>query len=228
MKRLSIISVLILIIIFQSDLTLSGQERLIRGVVTAFDSIPLIGATIRVKSTKEVVLSDTMGLFYLWCNNNDRLLVSANGFNSRKVRLDSTVKYVMVNLRLKPGDKNIEHAVGYGHVSDKDKLSSVSSLDDDNMDFSAYKNMYDLINGKFPGVQIINGEIMIRGRTSFLAGNAALIIIDGIQSNESTLFDISPDEVQKISILKDSSAAIYGSRGANGVVLVETKKGKSE
>ena len=84
--------------------------------------------------------------------------------------------------------------------------------------------MHDLISGRFAGVQIINNEIIIRGRSTFIASNAALIIIDGIQSTEEYLFDLPPQDVQSINILKDGSAAIYGSRGANGVVLVETKR----
>ncbi len=215
---------LIVITLFLSIPPIFGQERMIRGVVTTFDSIPLINATIQVKSTKLVIQSDTMGLFTVWCNSKDKLKVSAYGFLNQNVKLDSTVRYVLVNLRLKSGERNIEHAVGYGHVKDRDKLYAISSQNTNDHDFSNYRTMHDLISGRFAGVQIINNEIIIRGRSTFIASNAALIIIDGIQSTEEYLFDLPPQDVQSINILKDGSAAIYGSRGANGVVLVETKR----
>lgn len=207
-----------------SNSSVFGQEKMIRGVVTTFDSIPLIGATIKVKSTQQEVLSDTMGLFTVWCNPDDRLRVSANGFVGQRVKLNSTTKYALVNLSLKSGDKNREYAMGYMHVKNKDKLFAISSWASDQNDFSNYRTMYSLINANFSGVKIANGEIIIRGETTYSsAGSAALIIIDGIQSDEETLFDLNPKDVQSVNIMKDASAAIYGSRGANGVVIVETK-----
>ena len=85
--------------------------------------------------------------------------------------------------------------------------------------------MYDVIRGRFAGVQIINGEIIIRGINSINSSNAALIIVDGIPSDGSILNTIPPVQVKSINIIKDGSSAIYGSRGSNGVVLIETKRG---
>ena len=216
---------LIAITLFLSGSLLLGQERRIEGAVTTFDSIPLIGATIKVKSTQQEVLSDTLGLFTVLCNPEDRLHVTANGFISQRVKVDGVTKNVLVNLRLKSGEKNREYAVGYGHVKDKDKLYAIASLEDgDHYDFSNYRTMHDLINGKLSGVSIVNNEIVVRGMSTYsAAGSAALIIIDGVPSNEGVLFDILPRDVQSIDVLKDGSAAIWGSRGANGVLIVKTK-----
>ena len=223
MKKYIVLS-LLLFFVFQSNPPLFGQERIVHGQVTTFDSIPLIKASIMVKSTKKVVLSDTAGLFTVQCSTRDQLKVTANGFLNQKVKLDSNTKVVLVNLTLKIGEKNREYAIGYGHVSDRDKLYAMSELNTDNHDFSNYRTMYDLINGKFSGVQIISGEIIIRGRSTFTSSNAALIVIDGITTDYQRLWDLPPSEVQSINILKDASSAIYGSRGANGVVLIETKR----
>lgn len=225
MKKSILFLILIATSLFLSGPSLYGQERMIKGVVTTFDSILLIGAKIKVKSTQQEILSDSVGLFSVMCKPEDRLHVSANGFISQRVKLYSTANYVMVNLSLKSGERNREYAIGYGHVKEKDKLYAISSMeDDDHFDFSNYRTMYDLINGKLSGVKIVNNEIIIRGRTTMShASPAALIIIDDVPSNEETLFDILPRYVQRIDVLKDGSAAIYGSRGANGVVIVETK-----
>lgn len=202
-----------------------AQEKVISGTITTFDSIPLIGATVKVLSTKHTVLTDTLGNFLVGCNYEDKLKVSARGFYDQKVKLSSKIKFAAINLKMKPGAKNREYAIGYGSVTDRDKLNAVASLNTGDVDFSQYSNMYDLIRGRFAGVQIMNGEIIIRGINSINSSSAALIVVDGITSNNGILNSIPPAQVKSINIIKDGSSAIYGSRGANGVVLIETKRG---
>jgi len=203
----------------------TAQDRVIHGVVTTFDSIPLIDAEIQVRSTNQTVLTDTLGRFSVAVNSKDRLKVSANGFFNQKVKLEEKTKVVAVNLKLKPGDKNREYAIGYGHVSDRDKLNALASLNSNDMDFSQYSNIYELIKGRFAGVQVVNGEIIIRGINSINSSSAALIVVDGVPVDGSALSSIPPIQVKSINVIKDGSSAIYGSRGANGVVLIETKRG---
>ena len=224
MENLNLFSIGVVIFLLVS-VAGNSQEKLMYGRVFTFDSIPLINASVKVKSTKQVVTTDTLGNFYVTCLPDDVLMVSANGFISDKVKLKPNTKLALVNLKLKPGEKNREIAIGYGHVKDSDKLNAVSNLNSDDMDFSQYSNMIDLIRGRFPGVQVVNGEIVIRGLNSINSGTSALIVVDGVTSNSSILKSIPPVQVKSINIIKDGSAAIYGSRGANGVVLIETKKG---
>ncbi len=202
-----------------------AQERLMNGRVFTFDSIPLINANVEVKSTKQVVTTDTLGNFYVSCLPKDVLKVSASGFNTEKVKVKPNTKLALVNLNLKPGEKNREIAIGYGHVKDSEKLNAVANLNSGDMDFSQYSNMYELIRGRFAGVQIVNGEIIIRGQSSINSSSAALIVVDGVPTSNSVLSSIPPIQVKSINIIKDGSSAIYGSRGANGVVLIELKKG---
>lgn len=217
----SVIFIVLIFCFYQSK----GQERIIQGIITTFDSIPLIGATVKVHSTKQEAVSDTLGMFSISCNYKDKIKVNAHGFYDQKVKLNSSIKFAAVNLKLKPGDKNREYAIGYGHVTDKEKLAAVSSLNKNDVDFSQYSNMYDLIRGRFSGVQVSGGEIIIRGVSSFSLSNAALIVVDGVATDSGILSSLSPVHVKSISVMKDGSTAIYGSRGANGVVLIETKKG---
>ena len=224
MKNLSLFSIIVFVFLFVS-VTGNTQEKLISGRVFTFDSIPLINANVKVKSTKQVVTTDTLGNFYVSCLPDDVLKVSANGFISNKVKLKPNTKLALINLELKPGEKNREIAIGYGHVKDSEKLNAVANLNSDDMDFSKYSNMYELIRGRFAGVQIVNGEIIIRGLNSINTNSAALIVVDGVVLSNSVLNSIPPVQVKSINIIKDGSSAIYGSRGANGVVLIETKKG---
>jgi len=203
----------------------SGQDRIVHGIVTTFDSIPLIDAQVKVKSTKQTVFTDTLGRFAVNCDYEDKLKVSANGFYNQNVKLGEKIKYAAINLKMKPGEKNREYAIGYGHVTDVEKLNSVSNLNKNDMDFSQYSDIYELIKGRFAGVQIINDEIIIRGINSINLSSAALIVVDGITVDASVLSSIPPTQVESIDVIKDGSAAIYGSRGANGVVLIETRRG---
>jgi TonB-dependent SusC/RagA subfamily outer membrane receptor len=222
-KNLEVSTIFLFLFLF--SLASFAQERVIIGAVFTFDSIPLVNASVEVKSTKQVVKTDTLGNFSVSCNSEDVLKVSAKGFTTEKFKLESKIKLAVINLKLKPGVKNREYAVGYGHVTDANKLNAVSNLNNDDVDFSQYSTIYDLIRGRFAGVQIVNGEIVIRGINSINSSTAALIVLDGVTVSSSVLSSIPPVQVKSIDIIKDGSAAIYGARGANGVVLIETKNG---
>lgn len=209
-------------------ISVTAQDRVVHGRVFTFDSIPLIDAEVKVKSTKQTILTDTTGKFAVAVNPKDVLKVSAKGFYTQKVKLADNTKAAIINLKLKPGDKNREIAIGYGHVSDSEKLNSVANLNSSDLDFSQYSNMYDLIKGRFAGVQIVNGEIIIRGVNSLNSSSAALIVVDGVAVSDGVLNTLPPVQVKSINVIKDGSAAIYGSRGANGVVIIETKKGSDD
>lgn len=224
MKKIIFAGTLFLIYLAFS-VTAHAQERVVHGIVTTFDSIPLIDAEIQVKSTNETVLTDTLGRFSVACDPEDRLKVKARGFFNQRVKLNEKTKFAAINLKLRPGEQSREYAIGYGHVSDKDKLNALSNMRDGDVDFSQYSNLYELIKGRFAGVQVSNGEIIIRGINSINSSSAALIVVDGVTVDGSALNSIPPVQVRSIDVIKDGSSAIYGSRGANGVVIIETKRG---
>jgi len=216
----------LIVLAFLVSLNINAQDKIVHGVVTTFESIPVIGAQIKVKSTNQEVLTDTLGNFTVTTDNKDVLTVFANGFVKERVKIKDDIRYAAINLRLKPGEKNRFHAIGYGHVADEDKLNALASLNNDDADFSQYSNVFDLIKGRFAGVTVTNSnQIIIRGATSIYGDNTALIVIDGIISDNSALGTLSPNVVKSVNVIKDGGAAIYGSRGANGVVVIETKRG---
>lgn len=221
-KKVFIQSIFVSVFLFSHGLI--AQDRIMHGIVTTFDSIPLNGANIKVQSSKQIVLSDSLGNFSVGCDKEDKLVVSANGFYTQKVKLTSYTKFAAINLKLKPGEKNREHALGFGHVADRDKLNAIASLNKNDIDFSQYRDMHELI-GRFAGVQIVNGEVIIRGNSSINGTTPALIVVDGTPVNQSQLNSMSTSNVKSINIIKDGSSAFYGSRGANGVVVIETKQG---
>ncbi len=140
---------------------------------------------------------------------------------------------MFINLKLKKGDNNLELAgryvnVGYGYVDSKSLLNAVSSLNKNDIDFSVYTSMFDLIQGQFPGVIVEGNQIIVRGSKTIYGteSDAALLVVDGMIVSTQDFANLSPLDVQSVDVLKDGSSSVYGSRGANGVVLVETKKGK--
>jgi len=216
------------VLVFCASVPLSGQGNVIKGKVTTFETIPLSEVRIEVKSTKKVVFTNSQGIFTLSCSPKDKLLISAEGFYNRKIKVKPSIKHVVVNLKLKPGQENRDIAIGYGHILDADRLHAISVLDEKDLDFSSYSNIYDIVRGRFPGVEVRGAEIIIRGESSITLSNAALLVMDGFVVDEQTFSSISTADVKSINVLKGNAAAVYGSRGANGVVIVETKSGKSE
>lgn len=223
-KKVNIILIGLATLFFAS--VTNAQDKIIHGVVTTFDSIPLVDAEIKNRSTKQTVTTDSLGRFTIPGTSGDKLKIKARGFFNEKAKLEEKTRYVAVNMKLKPGQTNKEYAIGYAKVSDRDKLNALASMsNDDDVDFSQYSNIYDLIKGRFAGVQVRNGEIIIRGINSINSSSAALIVVDGVPVDGSALNSIPPIQVKSINIIKDGSAAIYGSRGANGVVIIETRRG---
>jgi TonB-dependent SusC/RagA subfamily outer membrane receptor len=122
---------------------------------------------------------------------------------------------------------NDEINVGYGTVSRENNTFAVSQIQMENID--GYTDLRSYMMGRVAGVSFLNGKLVIRGQNSLNSSIEALVVVDGIpiSSFESANSTISPRDVESISVLKDASSAIYGSRGANGVVLITTKTGVS-
>lgn len=216
------------ILIWIGVFTISGldaQEKTVTGKITTFNEIAVIKAQILVKSSNRKFYSDTLGLFYVQCADKDKLTVSAEGFITSRIRIKMITKYALINLTLKPGEEATEIASGYGHVRDKDKLYAMSSKETGEMNYSSYRDIYEILIGAFPGVQIINGEVIIRGSASMESDATALLIVDGREVSRDSFASILPSDIARISILKDASASVYGVQGGNGVVIVETKRG---
>ncbi len=233
MNKFCKIKVLFILLSVAIIITANAQDKTLVGKVTTFDSIPLTGVHVEVQSTGQIIKTDTAGLFQVMCNPEDKIILEANGFYSKKVKIEKEIRLVLINLTLKKGEKNLAMAeryvdVGYGHVSSNRLLNAVSSLNSKDIDFSMYNNMFDLIQGQFPGVSVEGNNIVVRGTNTFygVESNAALLVIDGAIVSSQDVANLSPLDVASVDVLKDGSSSVYGSRGANGVVIIETKKGK--
>jgi len=231
MKQIIIHITVCSILILFSSFTLLGQRRVVQGTIMTFDSIYLNGARIESKKANDVAYSDTFGLFLISCMPKDKLIVSASGFSKQKVSIEENIKFVFVNMELNPGREDRMMDDGYSVVSDKDKLKAQSRLTEDDTDFSHYRDIYDLVAGRFSGVQFRGNEIIIRGNRSyqgdsFAGSDAALLVVDGNIVDEAFFASLPVLDIASIDVLKPGAASVYGARGGNGAVIVKTKRGK--
>lgn len=216
----------------QSD----GQvQRVIRGKVTDDKGEPIVGANVWVKGTTTGVATDANGDYSL------RIGPDAKSLNASFIGYSEAEKGIMpgveiYNFSLMPEARKLDEVVvvGYGTTRLKDLTGAVSSINASQLEKEPVMNVASALQGKAAGVQVSlasakPGEpvkIRVRGSTSLEGTNEPLYVIDGIPSEQADMIAINPDDIQSVDILKDASAAaIYGSRAANGVVLITTKRG---
>ena len=205
----------------------------ITGNVADNNGEPIIGASVVVNGTKNGTVTDIDGNFTLVSNSETPTLnISYVGFDTQniKVRPGQTIK-----VTLKENAQSLEElvVVGYGSQKKVNVIGSIATVDSKSLEARSASDVSNMLTGQMSGVTITQtsgnpgqdgGTIRVRGVGSFGATPSPLVLVDGMPGS---LSDITPDEIENISVLKDaSSAAIYGSRGANGVVLVTTKRGK--
>lgn len=211
----------------------SGRQLTVSGTIVDTNKEPLPGTTVYVKNAPGVgTTADRDGKFKIKVSSGSTLVIQSLGMKTQEFLI--TKDRLNMNVVLKEDTHQIDEVVVTGLISQKkvSVTSAVSSLDMGEIATPA-TSLNNMIGGRLAGVITMqtSGEpgknisnFWIRGISTFGAGQGALVLIDGMEGN---LNDIDPDDVESFSILKDASAtAVYGVRGANGVVLVTTKRGK--
>lgn len=210
----------------------SAQNRTITGTVTDATGEAVIAATIMVKGTTIGAATDLDGKYRIEVPANAKILVvSYVGMQTQEVNITGNV----INVVLKDDATMLDEvvAIGYGTVRRRDITGSVASVSSESLAAIPVSSAAEAITGKLAGVQVTTTEgspdaevkIRVRGGGSITGDNAPLYIVDGFPV--ASISDIAPGDIESIDVLKDaSSTAIYGSRGANGVIIVTTKSGK--
>jgi len=218
MKQIMIVSVLCLMTV-----AAVAQNRVIHGQLTAYNEFPVMNVEVSSKKAKATTVTDTLGNFSLVCNEKDVVMIKPKVFRPVNKKVNADTDSLKINLVFIDTKKNRELAVDNGYVHETDLNYAVANLEAENNDYCKYTDIFKLIEAEFGGVTVENGQVLIRGgKTSFSAGSSyALIIVDG-QPSQSIEW-IRPCFVRSVRILKGTEAAIYGSRGGNGVVVITTK-----
>ncbi|MCM4167658.1 TonB-dependent receptor P3 [Arenibacter antarcticus] len=233
-----------LILFFAMVITMtSWAQTKVTGTVFDDGNVPLPGATVLEKGTSNGTTTDFDGNFIIQVSNENAILaVSFLGYASKEILLNGQAN---VSVVLQEDSSQLDEVVvvGYGTQNIKDVTGAVKRVTSEDFNKGVVNNAGQLIQGKAAGVNVTSssGEpgsgqrIVIRGQGTIRSGSGPLFVLDGFPlglagtgSGESPLNFINPDDIESIDVLKDASAtAIYGSRGANGVVIITTKSGKA-
>ncbi|HRW95183.1 MAG TPA: SusC/RagA family TonB-linked outer membrane protein [Bacteroidales bacterium] len=235
MKKIKICTLFIIFSLAAGQIMLA-QDRNVTGTVTAAGSgLPLIGVTVYIQGTTVSTVTDAQGVYSITAESQDDVLVfSSLGFeDSRIIVGDRTV----IDVLLKETALDLEEMViiGYGKTTKKEVTGSIASLKPEDFNQGSFTTAAGLLQGKVAGLTVVNAsggdpngnyEILLRGTNSLSAGQGPLIIIDGVVGAD--IRNINYQEVESIDVLKDgSAAAIYGTRGTNGVVIITTKRAQA-
>jgi len=214
--------------------SVAQQTLKVSGQVVDHDGEPLIGATVKVKGAQSGAITDYDGNFSLDVPADGIIVISYVGYKDREIAVRGRAN--LNQIELEADDNVLEQVVvvGYGTQKKADLTGSVSIVNAEELKRVSNSNISTMLEGKVAGVQITSDgqpgadpSVRIRGIGSF-GSTAPLYVIDGVPMG-TTIRDFSPNDIETIQVLKDASAgAIYGSRAANGVVIITTKSGKKD
>ena len=212
----------------------SAQDFTATGTVVDSEKEPLIGASVSVVGGKVGAITDIDGNFTIQCKQGDMLEISYVGYNNRKVQAGKGLNIVMEQ-DAKTLDEVTVVGVGYGKMRKSDLTGAIASVNSKDMKQGVITSAEQLLQGKVAGLSIVQSSgavesgasIRLRGGTSLSASNGPLVVVDGIPGVD--INSVQPSEIVSMDILKDASAAaIYGSRGANGVIIITTNRQGSD
>lgn len=222
------------LLLLVGQVSAQSQKIEVKGTVTSPDNQPLEGVSVTVKGVQAGTVTDKTGQYRILVDNNKATL--SFSYVGYTVRQESLNGRTTVNVSLTPQPKETEDVVviGYQTVRRKDVLASVSSVSARELRDVPVNSAAEMLNGRLAGVTATTAEgspdadvrVRVRGGISITQDNSPLYIVDGVQV-DNALNIISPQNIQNIDVLKDASAAaIYGARGANGVIIITTKSGR--
>ena len=225
-RKIILIFFLFLPFLSTLDAQKAGKKFSVSGHITDPAGKPIQDALILIDG-KKTSTTDSRGFYRVRVKPGSRMIAvfkNVNGLSEEMIDGRTTIDISLGSgIPLPTGDMSDKSAgetvnIGYGNISKNELTGSVGSINGRNNKFASYSNIYDMIKGEVPGVQVNGNRIIIQGVSSINSGTDPLFVIDG--TVVSTIDDVMPQFVKSISILKGSAASIYGSRGANGVILI--------
>ena len=204
-----------------------GKRVKIKGTVLDENGLAIIGASIKAKGNSSIgTITDFDGNFELKVPQNTTLEISYIGYISKSLKIDEREKY---KIYLEEDNKLLDEVVvvGYGTQKRRQLTSSVATVKSEEFNQGAVSSVYGLVQGKVPGLHISRGTyggstVMLRGVSSVNGSQSPLVVIDGVPGASTANLD--PNDIESVDVLKDgSAAAIYGTRGTNGVIIITTK-----
>jgi TonB-dependent SusC/RagA subfamily outer membrane receptor len=207
----------------------SGKKYYITGQVLDINNKPVSGIMVLIDNKSSDVITDNNGMYKVKIKADAAIISILNlssGYineviNGRNV-INFKLNYVLPQeetLKQENPDDEVVN-IGYGYARKKDLANSVGKIDGQNTKYASYNNVYQMIQGEIPGVKVVGKKIIIRGISTINASLDPLVLVDGIELSLDGLDTIDPRLVKSIDILKGPDASIYGSKAANGVILI--------
>mgnify|MGYP003575292407 CR=1 FL=1 len=212
-----------------------AQNKVVKGTITDASGLPIPGANVLIKGTKQGTSTDFDGKYSISANTGQVLVFSSTGSKTVEKTVGQSLE-INVKLAEEVSQLNEIVVVGYGTQKKSDVTGSVSTISAEKLMNRPVASATEALQGKIAGVDVTTNErpgsvgtVRIRGNRSLTASNDPLYVVDGVPlMSASAIETLNPRDIESMDILKDASAtAIYGSRGANGVIIVTTKQGKS-
>ena len=218
---------ILFLLLFLCPVFSTGQTTTVQGTVQDLSFKPLSGVSVSVIGTSTDTLTDANGQFTLQVPAKAKLKFERDGYATKTVKMKGQT-IVDVVLLYSPKDSGEEVNIGYGTVKKSNLTQSVGSVDKRELQYNTGTTVVQLFE-HVAGVEVVNSggtiQLRIRGVHTFMGSNEPLIILDG-SPYTGAINELNKDDIKSIDVLKDASAtAIYGSRGANGVILITTKSG---
>ena len=211
-----------------------AQSKTISGTVIDDQKVTLPGVTVSVKGSKTATQTDGDGKFVISASAKDQLVFTYIGFETSTVAV-GTKTIINVSLNSKTSDLDEVVVIGYGTTKRKDLTGAVATVSMKDLAKAPVRSFDEALAGRVAGVQVTSSDgrpgsgvnIVIRGNNSVTQSSSPLYVVDGFLLEDQNNNTINPADIESIDVLKDASAtAIYGARGANGVIVITTKKGK--
>lgn len=224
--RIFLLIILAMVSFTMSPAQKSGKKIKISGHVVDGTLTPVVNAIVMLDGEKTGATTDQKGMFRIKVkpeNTRIGIFTMTNGILEEPLDGRKTINFKFEGsvpvqaAETDPLDEAVD--IGYGSVKKRSMTGTVNKIDGTNPKYASYRNIYDMIRGEVPGVQVMGNSIRIQGIGSLTLSTEPLYVVDGMVV--SSIADIQPYNVKSIEILKGSSASIYGSRGANGVILIK-------
>ena len=222
MKKFKILALMMFELFAATNL--NAQIKSVIGKVYAFKDTPVNNVRVYSKKTKRAVYTNELGIYKIETKAKDKLVFEGEGFQ-KSVKMVEQGEQINVKLLFIEGAENEKIAIGAGHLTEAALTYSVSNFLEYNNDFSVYRDIWQLLQGKFPGVKLVtdvNGDTKVVIRNPMHMGavtdDEALYMVDGVIWQDISI--LRPQDIKSINVVKDG--ATFGFRGANGVVLITT------
>ena len=205
-----------------------AQTRVVKGKLTTFNKFPVQNVEVSSKKAKSTVMTDSLGQFELVCNEKDVIVIKAKVFKALSKKVNPDDDYISANLIFRDTPKNRDIATALGYIAPEQLTFALAHMAAENNEYCNFLNIYELLKVKFPGLNVayIEGDYKVYLRGTIKKIDEVFFVVDG--SPWPNVGGLHPCSFKSIELKIDGMTSMYGTRGDNGVILIETKRAQNQ